>query len=75
MIKIENLIELCTDCRFCTKAYRLNASKANFLICEFPNKDPFVIDSTESEEVRNFEHKIPDNCPLETYNQPKTDSV
>lgn len=69
MSKIENIIEFCTDCRFCTNAYRLNASKANFLICEFPDKDPFVIDFTSSEDVRNFEHKIPTKCPLEDYNE------
>ena len=72
MKKIENVITLCTDCRHCTGAFRSNNSKPSFLICEFPDKEPFIIDSTDTDNIMHYEHIIPENCPLETYVESNT---
>lgn len=69
MAKIENVINHCTECRYCSK-YEKNASQ--IFICEHnPEGDhipkaPFLIVAKYGRIGDKI--NIPDNCPLETYN-------
>jgi hypothetical protein len=66
-MKIAKVITECLECEFCTKGSVQNSNKTNFLVCMFPMAQLFLIDANVNESVMNFEHKIPENCPLEDY--------
>lgn len=74
--KIENVIENCTECRFCKEYEEMDGNTDYVIICthfkeisgQHKPTQPFLIERSYSK-IKSKIIPIPERCPLENYDE------
>lgn len=64
--KIESVIKHCTECRYAKEFDEKNGNADFALVCIHPDDESFLV-SRNSSPHRHLDVPIPEQCPLEDY--------